>query len=496
MGPTGPRILLVDDQRQDLELASVLLQKELTPAKLHLAADALSYAAALSDDPFDLVVSERRPAWADGAGVIPALRRCFPEAALILFSRDTDPADDLAAARLGLDYVLGKSSAGFLQLPLTAQRLLAVRAGGDGEQMPSALLQRLPAGLFELDPETQVVSCLNPACRRLLGLDERPSAAPPRLPDLLAAGPERDRLQRALEHGEPLSELDAPLDAGANASPWLRITLWPAAQGAGSGFEGLLWDVTDWRRRLRKLTGKSARLTRSNADLERFAYVVSHDLQQPLGYISRYASLLKDGYLNQLDNDARRYLKRIIDASDRLQLMVDDVLAYSRVSSRGGEFEVVDFENLADAAAGELEALFAETGASYRREPLPQLEADAAQIQQLFTNLFANALKFRGSRPPEIRVSVKRERDHWRFCVADNGIGVRPADQERIFEMFQRLHGEDEYPGTGIGLAICRGIVERHGGSIWVDSEPGAGSRFFFTIPASQSSKPESVDVR
>jgi signal transduction histidine kinase len=189
-------------------------------------------------------------------------------------------------------------------------------------------------------------------------------------------------------------------------------------------------------------------------------------------------------------------LNRIIDASDRLQLMIDDVLAYSRVSSRGGEFEEVDIEVLADAAAGELEALFAETGTRYRREPLPRLEADAAQIQQLFTNLFANAVKFRGPRSPEIEVSAVQERGHWRFCVADNGIGIARADQERIFEMFQRLHGEDEYPGTGIGLAICRGIVERHGGSIWVESEPGQGSRFFFTIPGSQPNKPGPVDAR
>ncbi len=497
MGLPGPRILIVDDQRQDLELASVLLEKDLAKAELHLVGDALGYAAALGGDPFDLVISERRPAWAGGAGVIAALRRCFPQAALILFSRDADPADDLAAARLGLDYLLGKSSAGFMQLPLAAQHLLASRAAADGEQMPAALLQRLPAGLFELDAETHRVSCLNPACQHLLRQSGRLDAPSPRLPELLAAGPERELLERALALGEPLSELDAPLDSSrADAPTWVRISLWPSAQGLEAGFEGLLLDVTDWRRQLRQLAGKSERLSRSNADLERFAYVVSHDLQQPLGYISRYASLLKDGYLTQLDSDAQRYLKRIIDASDHLQQMVDDVLAYSRVSSRGGAFEMVDFELLADAAAAELEALFAETGAGYRRESLPRLEADAAQIQQLFTNLFANAVKFRGPRPPDIRLSAIQERDHWRFCVADNGIGMRPADQERIFEMFQRLHGEDEYPGTGIGLAICRGIVERHGGSIWVESEPGQGSRFFFTIPASQSSKPEPVDVR
>jgi DNA-binding NarL/FixJ family response regulator len=232
--------LIVDDQRQDLELASLLLQKELAQAELHLAADPLAYASALSDNPFDLVVSERRPAWADGAGVIPALRRCFPEAALILFSRDADPADDLAAARLGLDYVLAKSSAGFLQLPLAAQRLLAGRAGSDDEHLPGALLQRVPAGLFTLDSETQVVSCLNPACRRMLRLDERPDTSSLTLPELLAAGPERDRLQRAVELGEPLSDLDVPLNTVANAGSWLRITLWPAAQGSGVGFEGIL----------------------------------------------------------------------------------------------------------------------------------------------------------------------------------------------------------------------------------------------------------------
>lgn len=483
MGLTEPRILIVDDQLHDLELATLLLEREFDSAQLQQVADAVTFATALGAEPFDLVISERRPAWAEGAGVIAALRRCFPRAALILFSREADPADDLAATRLGLDYALQKSSSGFLQLPLVAQRLLGRGADAPEASATASLIQRLPVGLLRVDPQGHRLITLNGACRRLLRLEGVPEGSEPSLPELLAPGVERESLDRALESGEPVTGLDIPLRAAAGPQAWLRISLWPAEPGTGKGCEGMLWDAGESRRELQRLSSESERLVRSNKDLERFAYVVSHDLQQPLGYISRYANLLADGYLAQLDNDAQRYLTRIVEASERLQQMVDDVLAYSRLSSRGGAFAMVDFSDLADAAVAELETRFAETNGTCRREALPRLRADAAQIQQLFTNLFSNALKFHGEDPPRIRVSATQDGDYWRFCVADNGIGMRPEDRERVFEMFQRLHGEDEYPGTGIGLAICRGIVERHGGSIWAESAPGQGSRFWFTIP-------------
>jgi len=202
-----------------------------------------------------------------------------------------------------------------------------------------------------------------------------------------------------------------------------------------------------------------------------------------LSYILRYGRLVRERYAGRLDGEADRYLRHIAESAGRLQTMIDDILAYSRISTRGEDFRPVDLGALADAAAAGLKGLFEETGTTYQRGPLPTLDVDAAQIEQLFQNLFSNAVKFRRADPPRIEVSARHDRGRWQVCVVDNGIGIASKDRERVFGMFQRLHGSDDYPGTGIGLAICRGIVERHGGKIWVESAPGQGSAFCFSLP-------------
>jgi signal transduction histidine kinase len=233
----------------------------------------------------------------------------------------------------------------------------------------------------------------------------------------------------------------------------------------------------------KRVAGRTALLARSNADLEQFAYVASHDLQEPLRAVTSYAELLEMKYSDVLDEKAMKYLFHMTSGVTRMQVLINDLLSYSRVGTRGKEFAPTDMGEVLDEALQNLQGAIEESGAKVTHDPLPVVEADAMQMRQLFQNLVGNAIKFRGERPPGVHVSAEKQEDAWLFGVRDTGIGIEPKYNERIFEIFQRLHGRTEYEGTGIGLALCRRIVERHGGRIWVESEPGAGTTFYFTIP-------------
>lgn len=226
-------------------------------------------------------------------------------------------------------------------------------------------------------------------------------------------------------------------------------------------------------------------LRRSNAELQQFAYIASHDLQEPLRMISSYMQLLERRYKDQLDESAKEFIEYAVDGANRMQRLINDLLKYSRVGTRGGEFEPTDLSAVFEAALANLRIAIQESGAEVMAEPLPSVLGDQTQLLQLFQNLIGNAMKFRRERvTPRVRVGAERRDGEWLLSVSDNGIGIEPADAERIFLIFQRLHGREQYEGTGIGLAVCKRIVERHGGSIWVESEPGEGSVFYFTLPA------------
>jgi PAS domain S-box-containing protein len=228
-------------------------------------------------------------------------------------------------------------------------------------------------------------------------------------------------------------------------------------------------------------------LERSNAELQQFAYVASHDLQEPLRMISSYMQLLRRRYEGKLDQDCDDFVNYAVDGAKRMRDLINDLLQYSRVGTHGKPLQSVDCETLLKQALANLQMSIEDCDAQVTRDPLPTLMADGTQLVQLFQNLLDNALKFRRNVPPLIHISAKRNDDYWLFSVSDNGIGIDPQYADRIFVIFQRLHGRDEYPGTGIGLAICKKIVERHGGRIWVEAEPGAGTTFHFTIPQNGS---------
>jgi len=223
-------------------------------------------------------------------------------------------------------------------------------------------------------------------------------------------------------------------------------------------------------------------LARSNAELEQFAYVASHDLQAPLATIASYAQLLEKRYKDQLDSQASKFIGNIVHGCTRMQTLIDDLLEYSRVGRSQKPFQIIDCNHVIQQVIANLQGAIRNNQAVVTYTELPAVMGDISQLVQLFQNLVSNAIKYRQDESPTVYINAYKQENNWLFSVSDNGIGIASQYQERIFQIFQRLHTQKEYSGTGIGLAICQKIVERHGGSIWVDSEPGQGSTFHFTL--------------
>jgi PAS domain S-box-containing protein len=263
----------------------------------------------------------------------------------------------------------------------------------------------------------------------------------------------------------------------------LAIALVRGADGAPRYEVAVFDDITQRKQADAALKEAHEELKRSNAELEQFAYVASHDLQEPLRMVSSYTQLLLRRYGDRLDGDAREFTAYIVDGAARMKQLIEDLLAYSRVGTKGKAFKPVALEAALRRAIVNLRAAIEESGAAVTYDALPTVEADDTQLAQVFQNLIGNALKFRSASVPRIHVSSIEKEKEWEIVVADNGIGIEPQYFERIFMVFQRLHNKGEYPGTGIGLAICKKVVERHGGRIWVESKPDEGSAFHFTLP-------------
>lgn len=255
------------------------------------------------------------------------------------------------------------------------------------------------------------------------------------------------------------------------------------SKGAPLRAIGTHLDITARKEAEEGLAAKAKELSRSNDELVQFAYVASHDLQEPLRMVACYCQLLQRRYQGKLDADADEFIGYAVEGASRMHHLIDDLLTYSRLGTKARPMEPVDCTVVLKDALANLKVALAQSDALVTHDSLPTVLADGKQLIQLFQNLIGNAIKYRSSQRPEIHVAVERQEEAWRFSVRDNGIGLDPQFYERIFVIFQRLHTKMEYPGTGIGLAICKKIVERHGGRIWVESQPGQGSVFYFSIP-------------
>ncbi len=263
---------------------------------------------------------------------------------------------------------------------------------------------------------------------------------------------------------------------------WVMETVAPIFYQRKRATLGNLIDVTKNKEAEERLKQITAEMQRSNSELEQFAYVISHDLQEPLRMVASYTQLLAKRYRSKLDADADEFISYAVDGAKRMQALLYDLLEYSRVGTRGKPFRLVDCKDIIEQAMANLKVAIEESGAQVSCGNLHTIIGDEGQLVQLFQNLIGNAIKFRGQKAPQVHISARRRHNVLIFSVTDNGIGIDPQHNQSIFEIFRRLHTKEEYPGTGMGLAICKKIVERHGGRIWVQSQPEEGSTFHFTI--------------
>jgi PAS domain S-box-containing protein len=354
----------------------------------------------------------------------------------------------------------------------------------DSEKYARGLLEASPDSLVTISPEGKI-SDVNAATELITGLSR----------DVLIGTDFSDYFtdpeQARKGYEKVFSEQqvrDYPLVVrnidGSTTDVLYNASLYFDDKGATAGVFAAARDVTELNRAQEKLRQSVENLERSNRDLEQFAYVASHDLQEPLRMVSSYTQLLAERYSDKLDDDARDFIGFAVDGSIRMQTLINDLLQYARVGTRGGELTATDTRVALAHALTAMHTRIQETGAVLSVGDLPTVLADELQITQLFQNLIGNAIKFaKADEAPHIDISALWKRGEWIFSVADNGVGIDPKYQERVFEIFQRLHSRTEYSGTGIGLAICKRIVERHGGRIWVESEVGHGATFKFSLP-------------
>ena len=376
-----------------------------------------------------------------------------------------------------------------LSLGEVVRRTQIEEALWDNQEKLSTLFDLMPIGLSILDRDRRIIRS-NQALSRILRLS----------PEEIRAGGHKGRRYfhpdgppfasdefpsvRAMAEQRPIEDVEIGIDLGEGEPIWTSVSSTPLP------FED--WQVgvvtADITRRKQVETALACQaevLARSNRELERFAYVASHDLQEPLRPIVSFSQLLERRYRGRLDADADEYLGFIVEGGLRMQALIRDLLAFSRIETGGMPLAPVDAACVVADGLREHRAAIAESGAVVTVGPLPTVMGDAGQLVQVFSNLVGNAIKYRHpDRPPEISISAGPEGGMWRFTVADNGIGIEEEYYDRVFEIFRRLHTRDAYPGTGVGLAIVRRVVERHGGAVQIDSVPGEGSTFSFTLPS------------
>ena len=341
-------------------------------------------------------------------------------------------------------------------------------------------------GGWEIDTETQDVFWTDHIFELLdVDADEEPP-----LDEALDMYHEEDQplvesaVEEALDSGDPF-DAEVRIRTNSGEIHWLRLQGIPeTVDDEVVSFRGAVQDITERKERERRLEEVIERLEESNERLEQFAHAASHDLQEPLRMVSSYLQLIEKRYADELDADGEEFIGFAVDGADRMRAMIAGLLQYSRVEMQGNPFESVNLDTVFEDVLTDLQQQIEETDAEITVENLPRVEGDAGQLRQVFQNFLSNAIEYSGDESPRIHVSTERNGTEWTISVRDEGIGIPPEAQERIFAVFQRLHTVDEHRGTGIGLALCERIIERHGGEIAVDSEPGEGATFSVTLSA------------
>jgi PAS domain S-box-containing protein len=357
---------------------------------------------------------------------------------------------------------------------------MAEAAVRESEEKFRGLFENVRIGMFRSYIDDGTLIDVNETMARIFGTTREDLMGRPG-PDVWVDPREREAVMDRLRRERELTDLEVELRTEGGVRKTVLETM--RLSEDGTIVEGSITDITPRVEAERRLQRTLVELERSNQELEQFAYVASHDLQEPLRMVASYTQLLERRYRDALDDDARDFIGYAVDGANRMQRLINDLLAFSRVQTRGKPFEPVDLNSALGRARANLAMTVDETGAVVSNAELPTVSADEGQLVSVFQNLIGNGIKFRGEEAPRVHVSAVEREAEWEISVRDNGIGISPEFHDRIFVIFQRLHGRTEYEGTGIGLAMAKRIVERHGGSIWVDSKPGDGATFRFTLP-------------
>ncbi|HEX2867414.1 MAG TPA: ATP-binding protein [Ignavibacteriales bacterium] len=492
------RILLIEDNEDDAELLKLKLRKSGFDVYTETVMDAESMNAALDSKSWDAIISDFQLPAFNALAALEIVRNRRLDIPFIIVSGTIGEETAVKAMKAGAhDYVMkGNLTRLIPALDRELRESDVRRRRRESETMLQqhevllrSVVDIIPVSLGVINNEGNVIIS-NQAFKKIWGDVRRLDA------EQMASfkgwwadsgeeiDPEDWIMLKALKEGEAI--MDKVIDV--IASDGTRRTIMNSAIPIFNEYKTVAsviivnQDITKLMQDEEKLRKTLSELERSNRELEQFAYVASHDLQEPLRMVASFTQLLSRKYHDKLDKNADEYIDFAVEGAKRMQNIIHDLLEFSRASS-DNNLEIVNCNSALDKAMKNLEPQIMESCAIIRKENLPVLRAKEGQIVQLFENLLSNAMKFRGGKTPEIYIGCTSEMGEWLFWVKDNGIGIDPQFKDRIFSIFQRLHDRSEYPGTGIGLSLCKKIVENFGGRIWVESKMGEGSTFYFTIP-------------
>lgn len=483
-----PAILLVDDGADDRELISLLLRGAFGEVQIEPATDASSLARALGAARFGAVITEHELPWIRSGDLLRLIHDLRPDCPVLVVTNR--PIERVAAeiVHLAPDALLPKTASGLIGLPRALRAALLSarrRAAAEGADPASRrMLDALPAGILAVS-SSGTIEDANPELARILGFEsaadcvQRPFAA------LFAVAADCDALLARLGEKEGVASAKLHLRRDDGTAVAAELALWRAAGSAGT-IQGMVRRLSpdDIERPAAGEGGEGAAAReRSHSELDEMAYAISHDLRQPLTQVVRFLELIAEETGGRGGGkEGARLLDQARASASRLEEMLEAVLRLARIEGRELRSARVDLDALAARVIARLEPETAAAGGRIERAALPAVEGDEAQLELVFQNLLDNALKFRGTHAPRIRIDALEEPGLWHVRIADNGVGVPARDAERVFAIFQRLHTAGEVAGNGIGLALCRRVVARHGGRIWVESNGDEGSTFHFTL--------------
>jgi PAS domain S-box-containing protein len=506
------RVLILEDNPRDAKLTASVLEGGGFRVQFEVMDSPEFFRESLEKAEYDVILADFNLRHWTAFDALDILKRSGKDIPLIVVTGSLGDEAAVECIKQGAaDFVLKDRPA---RLPTTVQRALEEkrlrtenkRAGETAERLSHqvrSILEAAGEGIYGSDAEG-LLTFVNPAATGILGYEAGELVG--RSSHALWHHTRRDgtaypvedcRLHAALRTGSTTQGEDWFWRKDGSGLP-VQLAAAPIKEsGKVVGAVVTFNDITERKRaeealakRTRELMyseealkQKAQELSRSNAELQQFAYVASHDLQEPLRTMASFAQLLQRRYQGKLDASGDDFIHFIVDGAIRMQGLIHDLLAYSRVGSRGKDFVATDCTAVFDQAVANLQAAIAESAAVVTRDPLPTVPCDGEQLIHVFQNLIGNSIKFRDSPAPRVHVAAEKRPSDWVFSVKDNGIGIDPQYAKRIFEVFQRLHNRTEYPGSGIGLAIAKKIVERHGGCIWVESQPHQGATFLFTLP-------------